>query len=130
MPAIDTTTQERISFYLGYTSQAVPWGDKALLRRALDRSDYSSSELSEIAAQVSRCQRTWNEIEEASDDVAYRRIIIGDVNRTDTEFRSEKFRGRKQAFVFESDQLALTLGVRNYRNPINAEYLHYGLPNP
>jgi hypothetical protein len=130
MPAIDTTTQERIPFYLGYTSQAVPWGDRALLRRALDRTDYNNWELSEIGKQVDRCQRTWEEIEEASDDVAYRRIIIGDVNRTDTEFRSEKFTGRKRAFIFESDQLAATLGVRNYRNPANAEYLHYGLPNP
>lgn len=130
MPALDPGDINLIPFYLGYIGTTTPWGDKALLQRALDRTDYTNEARSEIALQVQRCKRTWEEIEEASDDVAYRRIIIGDVNRTDTEFRSEKPAARKRAFIYEADQLALTLGVRNYRNPENAQYLHYGLPNP
>jgi hypothetical protein len=130
MTAIGTTEKNKIRFLLGYSSTAVPWGDQALLQRALNRTDYSTVEVSEIHNQILRCERTWAEIETAGDDIAYRRLITGDVNRTDTEFRSERPAARRRAFLYEADQLALSLGVRNYRSPENSQYIHYGLPNP
>lgn len=131
MPAIATTDQELIEFYLGFTSEGVPNGDLAIFnRRVIQKTNWKSAVLIEIAAQVQRCKRTWEEVEDAGDDIAYRRNITGDVSRTDTEFRSERWEKRIKFFLYESDHLALTLGVRNYRNPKNFKYLHYGLPNP
>lgn len=130
MPPIPAAVRELAQFYLGYDSESVPAGDKALLARAFARTDWTNAFITEFTAQVNRCQRTWNEIEQASDDISYRRIIVGDVNRTDSEFRSESRRQRVRAFLYESDQLALSLGVRNYRNPENAPWIHYGLPTP
>lgn len=131
MPAIATTDQQLIKFYLGYTSESVPFGDQAIFkRRVTDRTDWESAVITEIAAQVQRCKRTWEEIEEAGDDISYRRNITGDVNRSDLEYRSERWEKRKKIFVNEANELAVTLGVRNYRDPANRKYLHHGLPNP
>jgi hypothetical protein len=130
MPAIPDAQQEQIKFYLGYVGTTIPWGDGALLARSLARTDYSNDVLTLISGQVTRAQVCWDELHTPTGELAYNRNITGDVNRTDQELRSPSFRQRQKQFIYETDQLALTLGVRNYRNPSHNQYIHYGLPNP
>lgn len=128
MPSIGLPDQEIIKFHLNYLSEATPAGDRAWLQKQLD-ANRTPGAINMILAQVRRVERTWNETEtdEQSSGVAYRRIITGDTNRSDIEFRPEPSRARWKAYIRELDQLAMTLGVLNYRNPKNEHLLHYGV---
>jgi hypothetical protein len=130
MASIPDSDKAKARFYLGYVGESIPWGDQALLTKALARTDYDATIVTLISGQVTRCADAWTEIAVPAGELAYNRNITGDVNRTDQELRSRDRRKRERDFVKESDQLALTLGVRNYRNPENLQFVHYGLPNP
>lgn len=127
MPQLPTTDRDRVRVLLSYLSDAVPYGDQALLERALLK-DYSTTAITALQTQLTRCDRalTNSEINQQVAAVAYNRVIVGDVNRTDREDRPEPYRVRRKAYIQETDRLALLVGVRNYTNPANHQYLRYG----
>jgi len=127
MPALPFPTQQKVKFHLAY-SDAVPLGDAVLLENRMNT--IASTELvTLITEQVARCDRVFGESElnKQTAGITYNRIITGDVNRTDREDRSEPTRLREKAYLRECDRLALSLGVLNYRNPENHQYLHFGV---
>lgn len=117
MTVLETQDKYRVRYHLAYT-EAVPDGDRALLEDRMDNLD-SPFYVNRIKARLDRCDRSLEESETdaQSSGVTNKRILLGDVNRTDLEYRAESWDKRKKAYVYETDQLALELGVPNYRNP-------------
>lgn len=117
MTALTPTDKMRARFHLAY-SDAVPDGDRALLEDRMDHLD-SPVWAGQIRARLDRCDRTLRETESDAQDtgLASRRVILGDVNRTDVEYRSLSQRDRDKAYLAETSGLALELGVPNYRDP-------------
>lgn len=127
MPQIPANDKDRIRQNLMYTSEAVPFGDQALMERSLAR-DLSTGFILAIQTQLARCEAAFNntEINQQVAGVAYNRVIVGDVNRTDREDRPEPYRVRRRAYLNETNRLAQMMGVRNYAAPENQQYLRYG----
>lgn len=46
-----------------------------------------------------------------------KRILLGDVNRTDAEYTTDSIKQRKKWYLDSTDELAISLGVPNFRNP-------------
>jgi hypothetical protein len=119
--------QERVKFHLGY-SEAVPDGDFALLQRRMTQ-PFTNEYRALLVEQIARCTRVFaqTELNRQETGVFYNRIIGGDINRNDREDRPEPRVQRLKAYITECDQLALSLGVLNFRNPANAHLLHFGV---
>ena len=128
MPTLSFNDQERVRRHLGYTSDAVPWGDEVVLSHALAKDSRSSQWLLNAIALLDRCDRTFAKTEMDAQDsgVAYRRVLVGDRNYSDVEYRAESRKQRQKAYVEETNQLGRYLGARNYSDPDNWQYLSYG----
>jgi hypothetical protein len=128
MPSLAFPEQQRARHHLGYTNRAVPAGDELILNRSL-LDDTKTFEWVQFALKLlNRCDKTFDESETDQQDsgIAYRRVLTGDRNYTDVEYRALTQSQREKAYIRETDRLARFLGARNYNNPENWQYLNYG----
>lgn len=128
MPPLPDPDKDRARWHLGYTSDAVPRGDSLILEDRMENVP-TAGLVTRFQELLNRCDRTYAEAESdaQTDGTAYRRLITGDVNRTDIEYRPDDLRDRRKSYIYETDLLARRLGVRNYTNPKNQQYLHLGV---
>lgn len=136
MPLIPDTDKARIRRHLGYIERtdpvtgrvfsAVPNGYLVLFKRAIDL-DYRADDIVTI-------QQLLNELDtlrpqrlphNQADGIGYRRLITGDTNRTDIEYRPESLRARKRAYIDLGDELCNLLGIPyNFKDPANEHLLN------
>lgn len=125
MPQLVTADVEDIKNLLGYQSPAVPVGYQTLLNKSLVL-ERTTQDITWIKKLITRCKKTFDESESDAQDsgVAYRRVITGDTNRSDIEYRSTSERDRRKSFIFETDTLARHMGIQNFSNPKNFHLLN------
>lgn len=117
---------ERVKFHLGYTSRSVPVGDEVILNSVFADPGKTTEWVNYARKLLDRCDRVFEKTELDFQDsgIAYRRNLTGDRNYTDTEFRAETRASREKAYILETNRLARYLGVINYNNPDNFQYLN------
>ena len=125
---LDTFTQSKVRWHLGYNITSVPAGDISRLEEALNNIQ-DSFWFSKIVEQIGRCdeaeKRTYMTGSVNNDLTPKSRIesIAGDVDRTvSTSDFKETLKTWTQIYIYETDRLALHLYVPNYRNPEQARY--------
>lgn len=125
MPQLVTADVETIKNLLGYQSPAVPVGYRTLLQKSLVL-ERTAQDILWIKKLLVRCNKTFDESESDAQDsgVAYRRVITGDTNRSDIEYRSASQKERDKAFVKETDILSRHMGIKNFSNPNNFHLLN------
>ena len=111
----------------GHTYSSVPTGHMALFEKAVQR-EYRADDIAEtfvpLLAELDELypQRLPHK---QSDGIEYRRLITGDTNRTDVQYRPESTRARKRAYLMCGNELCNLLGLpKNYRDPANSGYLN------
>lgn len=126
MPNLSFAQQQNVRHHLGYTSRAVPTGDEVILNKALEDNTRTAEWVLFGGRLLQRCDRTFEktEMDQQDSGVAYRRVLVGDRNYSDIEYRAEPRRQREQAYVAETNRLARFLGVTNYTDPNNWQYLN------
>ena len=115
---LDTFTQSKIRWHLGYNLTSVPAGDISRLEEAMNNVQ-DSFWFSKIVEQIDMTGSVNN------DSTPKSRIesIAGDVDRTvSTSDFKETLKTWTQIYIYETDRLALHLYVPNYRNPEQARY--------
>ena len=115
---LDTFTQSKIRWHLGYNLTSVPAGDISRLEEAMNNVQ-DSFWFSKIVEQTDMTGSVNN------DSTPKSRIesIAGDVDRTvSTSDFKETLKTWTQIYIYETDRLALHLYVPNYRNPEQARY--------
>jgi len=125
---LDTFTQSKVRWHLGYNLTSVPAGDISRLEEALNNVQ-DSFWFSKIVEQINRCDEAEKRTDmtgSVNNDLTPKsRIesIAGDVDRTvsTSDFR-ETLKTWTQIYIYETDRLALHLYVPNYRNPEQARY--------
>lgn len=117
---------ERCKFHLGYTSRAVPIGDEVILNSVFADNGKTTEWVTFCRKLLDRCDRVFDktELDQQDSGVAYRRNLTGDRNYSDIEYRAEARSQRERAYIKETDRLARYLGVQNYNNPDNFQYLN------
>ena len=125
---LDTFTQSKIRWHLGYNLTSVPAGDISRLEEAMNIVQ-DSFWFSKIVEQIGICDeaeyRTDMTGSVNNDSTPKSRIesIAGDVDRTvSTSDFKETLKTWTQIYIYETDRLALHLYVPNYRNPEQARY--------
>lgn len=126
MPNLSYPDQQRARHHLGYTSRAVPVGDEVILNSVFADQSKTAEWVNFASRLLLRCDRVFDktEMDQQDSGVAYRRNLTGDRNYTDIEYRSESRRQREKAYVDETNRLARFLGVTNYSDPDNWQYLN------
>jgi hypothetical protein len=126
MPNLSTLQIAKLRKHLGYNSRAVPIGYQTLFKKAIEL-PREQDQIDALQELIERCDRVFEqtEITKQGDGVASRRLLTGDVNRTDIEYRPENWRTRKRAYVYETDQLGAELGVTNFRSPANKDLMNF-----
>jgi len=126
MPMLLFADQERAKNHLGYTSRAVPLGDGVIFRAALYDNDRTVEWIAWAVKLLNRCDRTFDESETDAQDsgIASRRVLTGDRNYSDIEYRPPSQKERDRAYIAETDRLARFLGATNYNNPDNYQFLN------
>ena len=125
---LDTFTQSKVRWHLGYNLTSVPAGDISRLEEAMNNVQ-DSFWFSKIVEQINRCDEAEKRTDmtgSVNNDLTPKsRIesIAGDVDRTvsTSDFR-ETLKTWTQIYIYETDRLALHLYVPNYRNPEQARY--------
>lgn len=125
MSSLADTDKSRVRYHLGY-NETVPFGDRALLESRMAKVADSYT-VSKIVDRLDRCDRTLAETEtdEQSSGIASKRLLLGDVNRTDIEYRAESLKTRWRYYYDETDALAREVGVVNWRKPEMDQYRCY-----
>ena len=125
---LDTFTQSKIRWHLGYNLTSVPAGDISRLEAAMNNVQ-DSCWFSKIVEQIGRCDEAEKRTDMTgsvnNDSTPKSRIesIAGDVDRTvSTSDFKETLKTWTQIYIYETDRLALHLYVPNYRNPEQARY--------
>ena len=125
---LDTFTQSKIRWHLGYNLTSVPAGDISRLEEAMNNVQ-DSFWFSKIVEQIGRCdeaeKRTdmTGSVNNESTPKSRIESIAGDVDRTvSTSDFKETLKTWTQIYIYETDRLALHLYVPNYRNPEQARY--------
>jgi len=126
MPMLLFADEERAKNHLGYTSRAVPFGDEVILRVALNDNSRTVQWIAWAVKLLDRCDRTFDETETDAQDsgISSRRVLTGDRNYSDIEYRAPSQKERDQAYIAETDRLGRFLGATNYNNPDNHQYLN------
>jgi hypothetical protein len=132
MSSLADTDKSRARYHLGY-NETVPFGDRALLEVRMTKIADSYT-VGKIGDRLDRCDRTLAETEsdEQSSGVASKRLLLGDVNRTDIEYRTETLKTRWKVYYDETDALAREIGAMNWRKPEMDQYRCYSetIQNP
>ena len=125
---LDTSTQSKIRWHLGYNITSVPAGDISRLEEAMNNVQ-DSYWFSKIVERIGRCDEAEKRTDMTgsvnNDSTPKSRIesIAGDVDRTvSTSDFKETLKTWTQIYIYETDRLALHLYVPNYRNPEQARY--------
>ena len=125
---LDTFTQSKVRWHLGYNITSVPAGDISRLEEALNNIQ-DSFWFSKIVEQIGRCDEAEKRTDMTgsvnNDSTPKSRIesIAGDVDRTvSTSDFKETLKTWTQIYISATDRLALHLYVPNYRNPEQARY--------
>ena len=125
---LDTITQSKVRWHLGYNITSVPAGDISRLEEAMNNVQ-DSFWFSKIVEQIGRCDEAEKRTDMTgsvnNDSTPKSRIesIAGDVDRTvSTSDFKETLKTWTQIYIYETDRLALHLYVPNYRNPEQARY--------
>ena len=125
---LDTFTQSKVRWHLGYNLTSVPAGDQGRLEEAMNNIQ-DSFWFSKIVEQIGRCDEAEKRTDmtgSVNNDLAPKsRIesIAGDVDRTvSTSDFKETLKTWTQIYIYETDRLATHLYVPNYRNPEQARY--------
>ena len=125
---LDTFTQSKIRWHLGYNLTSVPAGDISRLEEAMNNVQ-DSFWFSKIVEQIGRCDEAEKRTDMTgsvnNDSTPKSRIesIAGDVDRTvSTSDFKETLKTWTQIYIYETDRLATHLYVPNYRNPEQARY--------
>ena len=125
---LDTFTQSKIRWHLGYNLTSVPAGDISRLEEAMNNVQ-DSFWFSKIVEQIGRCDEAEKRTDMTgsvnNDSTPKSRIesIAGAVDRTvSTSDFKETLKTWTQIYIYETDRLALHLYVPNYRNPEQARY--------
>ena len=116
MPALSEIQKSEVRFHLMYNT-ATPAGDRSRLERATSEiaDDWTRNRIIDL---INRCETAWAQTQLTEGDliVDERVAITGDVIRTtDSEIR-ESWNKRQRYYLNETNMLARTLGVRNYRD--------------
>lgn len=122
MVALSETDKSRVRYHLSY-SDAADDGDRALLedRMINIRDALTQTRITAILNQLD-VQEIFLQGDLAGGNGDYvnvllsRRLITGDVNRTDIEYRPEDPKTREKKYVTMTNFLAVKLGVVNYHN--------------
>jgi len=120
MVALTDTQKSMVRFHLAY-SDAVPAGDRARLEEAMSLvpDEWTRSRIGDVLA---RCETAYSLTQLTAGDLTLDEqvAVTGDVvSTTDTKSRAS-WSKRQRFYAIETDNLALILGVRNYRNPEQA----------
>ena len=125
---LDTFTQSKIRWHLGYNLTSVQAVDISRLEEAMNNVQ-DSFWFSKIVEQIGRCDEAEKRTDMTgsvnNDSTPKSRIesIAGDVDRTvSTSDFKETLKTWTQIYIYETDRLALHLYVPNYRNPEQARY--------
>lgn len=117
MSSLSALDKSRARYHLAYNS-SVPTGDRATMEvRMTTIAD--SYTVSKIRDRLDRCDRTEAESEsdEQGSGIVSKRLLLGDVNRTDLLYQTASPSVQAKAYMKECHALALALGVRNWRDP-------------
>jgi len=117
MSSLSDLDKSRVRYHLGY-NESVPTGDRALLEHRMTRIADSFT-VGKIVDKLLRCDRSLAETEtdEQSSGISSKRILLGDVNRTDVLYTQEPLEKRIRAYKRDCDALARDLGVVNWNDP-------------
>lgn len=125
MSSLSALDKSRTRYHLAY-NESVPTGDRALLELRMTKIADSYT-VGKLVDQLARCDRTKAETEtdEQSSGIASKRLLLGDVNRTDVLYETVPLEKRIKAYLRECNALATELGVRNWRDPEMDDYRKY-----
>ncbi|NBU23987.1 MAG: hypothetical protein EBS38_08845, partial [Actinobacteria bacterium] len=82
----------------------MPAGDEIILNRVFQSNDYPVEWVQWGIKLLNRCDRTFDESETDAQDsgIAYRRVLTGDRNYSDVEYRALTQAQREKAYVKET----------------------------
>lgn len=116
MPALSNIQKSQCRFHLLYNT-ATPAGDRARIERAMNEipDDWTVGRIGEL---ISRCEDAHDQTQlEEGDLVADEEVAItGDVIRTTQAKNRATWNKRQRYYLHETNTLARSLGVRNYRD--------------
>lgn len=117
MSSLAAVDKSRVRYHLAY-NESVPTGDRALLELRMTRIADTYT-VSKIVERLNRCDRTETESETdaQTSGIASKRLLLGDVNRTDVLYETVSLEKRYKAYLKECDAVAVALGVKNWRDP-------------
>jgi hypothetical protein len=120
MVTLNDTQKSQVKFHLAY-NLATPATDRARLERSCNEID-STWTVTRITDLITRCENAYTAtaIEEGELAIDEQTEVTGDVVRTTKAKNRDPFNRRQRAYLLETSRLALTLGVRNYRDPEQA----------
>ena len=101
-------------FHLGYT-QASPAGDRAAAERAFDTIPDSYTE-ARILTLLERCEAAWDLLSSASLFEQEREVETGDTNQVTSTSRLPSRAVLNRSYFLCTQQLAFSLGIRNFRD--------------
>ncbi|MEM9482107.1 MAG: hypothetical protein AAGA83_00290 [Cyanobacteria bacterium P01_F01_bin.116] len=118
MAQLSEHDKSRVRFHLGYSSyEGIPAQDVGELEEAMNEiyGDFVHSMHIQMLDRLDKVFANTNMVEEPSN---YKRIYVGDLNRSQVEFDLAKARRQWwQVYMQDTDILGLMLHVRNYWNP-------------
>lgn len=138
MPLLSPATQAKIRKHTGYIESvdpitqrpysAVPPGYMRLFKAAVaDREWQAIDVTTTIDPLIAELEELYPQRlpHKQEDGIGYRRLITGDTNRTDIEYRPESLRARKRAYIEAGNELCNLLGLPyNFKDPANAYLLN------
>lgn len=126
MPVLSDTNKERVKYHLAY-SASVDAGDLALLEDRMNNVPTATQVVQiglildqlDILARFLVSDGTSNNPPggDYAQQLESRRLLVGDVNRSDITYRNQPYQKRYKTYVDHTNYLALKLGVVNYHNP-------------
>ncbi|MGA1603693.1 MAG: hypothetical protein ACO4CG_15610, partial [Prochlorothrix sp.] len=122
MVALSAENVSKVKFHLGY-NYGVPVEDLARVTRACAEilDDWTRTK---IETQITRCETAYGLLELSAGELRAEKetVVTGDVTRTVQEKEKDPFNRRMRYYLECGNYLARTLGVRNYRDPGQAEH--------
>lgn len=125
MSSLADVDKARVRYHLAY-NESVPTGDRALLEKRMT-TIHDTYTVAKIVDRLDRCDRTEAETEtdQQESGITSKRLLLGDVNRTDVLYEAVSLEKRYKAYMLECNAVAKSLGVRNWRDPELDEYRVY-----
>lgn len=115
--------KSRVRFHLGYTGMyaGIPEGDAAQFEEACNEVPDNYT-LKRVEEACDRCDRVYELTEANRVGFTSKELISGDINRAVIKTRNDQLRFIEEAYLAETDKLALILWVPNFRREDSARY--------